>query len=181
MVETLQAYASEQAPGHERNRTGFGHPVVAQAKCRPTSPSSKEIKGDFYSSQEVVSYETGLDFQTVLDFYKKEMPVKGWTFSEQDSTEMENLAILLYEKPDTQGHPQCNRQPTQPKHHRSHHHHKPIGWAMKSLDIASIESSFRQDRRLPGAGETIPGRRLPGGLLEAGQPATFSGRRAYRR
>ena len=29
------------------------------------------------------------------------MPLKGWTFSETDSTEMENLATLLYEKPDS--------------------------------------------------------------------------------
>lgn len=99
MVETLQAFASEQAPAMKETGQALAT-QLSPGEVPADIPVVEGDKTDFYSSQEVVSYETGLDFQSVLDFYKQEMPIKGWTPSEQDSTEMENLAILLYEKPD---------------------------------------------------------------------------------
>ncbi len=99
MIETLQAFASEQAPAMKETGQAMAT-QLSPGEVPADIPVVEGDKGEFYSSQEVVSYETGLDFQTVIDFYKQEMPAKGWSFSEQDSTEMENLATLLYEKPD---------------------------------------------------------------------------------
>lgn len=53
----------------------------------------------FFGSKEVVSYFTNADYKTVLDFYKKEMPAKGWTqIKSAANVETDNAAVLYYEK-----------------------------------------------------------------------------------
>jgi len=98
MVETVQAYATSHAPSLKET----GQAMATQLSPGEVPGDIPVVEGDkteFYSSQEIVSYGTPLDFQTVLDFYKNEMPAKGWTLVEAAATEMENFASLPYDKP----------------------------------------------------------------------------------
>jgi hypothetical protein len=98
MVETLQAYATSNAPSLKET----GQAMATQLSPGEVPEDIPVVEGDkvnFYSSAEIVSYETALDFQTVLDFYKQEMAAKGWTLVEKDATEMGDLAILPFDKP----------------------------------------------------------------------------------
>jgi hypothetical protein len=98
MVETVQAYATDHAPSLKET----GQAMATQLSPGEVPEDIPVVEGDkteFYSSQQIVSYGTPLDFQTVLDFYKNEMPAKGWTLVENAATEMENFASLPYDKP----------------------------------------------------------------------------------
>lgn len=55
---------------------------------------------DFFGSKDMVSYFTAMNFQTVLGFYKKEMPTNGWIEISGLSVETVDTAVLYYEKPD---------------------------------------------------------------------------------
>lgn len=53
---------------------------------------------DLIASQDLVSYFSTGSFQEVLDFYYREMPENGWVKVERDSSVMDNLATLVFEK-----------------------------------------------------------------------------------
>jgi hypothetical protein len=99
MVETLQAFASEQAPAMKETGQAIAT-QIAPGEVPADIPVVEGEKDSFYSSQELVSYETVLDYQSVLNFYMNEMPSKSWSWNEKGSSEMENLAVLIYEKTD---------------------------------------------------------------------------------
>jgi hypothetical protein len=56
-----------------------------------------EPNENLVTSAGLVSYETGTDFSTVLEFYKDEMPANGWEES-LDALEFGETAILNYTK-----------------------------------------------------------------------------------
>ena len=53
---------------------------------------------DMIASQDMVSYLSPGTFQEVVDFYEREMPLNGWSKIDLDSSIIENLATLIYEK-----------------------------------------------------------------------------------
>jgi hypothetical protein len=55
---------------------------------------------DFYASDFLVSYFSSLDYSTVLEFYKQEMPENGWTEVQEGTLETESAAVLKFEKDD---------------------------------------------------------------------------------
>jgi len=53
---------------------------------------------DLFSSAGMVSYTTNKDFQTVVDFYLREMPKNGWVKNESESSQSEGQATLVFQK-----------------------------------------------------------------------------------
>lgn len=53
---------------------------------------------DLFSSAGLVTYTTSKDFQTVVDFYLREMPQNGWTKNEAESSQSEGQATLVFQK-----------------------------------------------------------------------------------
>lgn len=100
-LETLKAFATEEGP--ELLQTSKAY-VTEMGENNVTPPTDIPVvpadKNNFYVSQELVSYFTSMDFQSVLSFYKNELPNNGWTKVERGWVENPNSAILNYEKPD---------------------------------------------------------------------------------
>lgn len=53
---------------------------------------------DLVASSNLVSYFSAGNFQQVLDFYQLEMPANGWIKIDRDSSTIENLATLVFQK-----------------------------------------------------------------------------------
>lgn len=82
--ETVQAFATEQGPSLLQTSQAY---VTQMSQSSSETPSDIPIvsaeKTMYFTSEELVSYFTTLDFQSVLSFYKKEMPNNGWTKVDQ--------------------------------------------------------------------------------------------------
>lgn len=98
-LETMQAFATEQGPS--LLETGQAY-ITEMSQSSSEAPSDIPIvsgeKQMFFSSQEMVSYMTATDFQSVLSFYKREMPNNGWVKIDQGWVENSNSAVLSFEK-----------------------------------------------------------------------------------
>jgi len=99
LQQTLEAFTTEQGPG-----------LVATAEAMATSisgGSGEQLPEDLpfvsgerqnlISNSGFISYETSQDFKSVLDFYQKQMPLKGWTANGQ-AIITSDAAVLNYEK-----------------------------------------------------------------------------------
>jgi len=82
--ETLQAVA-----------TDVDIPELSGEKPEDIPVMGGEI-GDLVSSAEMVSYFTTESFDDVVDFYKREMPLNGWTLTKEDISS--GIAELTFEK-----------------------------------------------------------------------------------
>lgn len=60
----------------------------------------KQTIVNFIGSDRFITYNTSLDFLTVLDFYKREMPNLEWAPVLPEPTHTETRATLIYEKND---------------------------------------------------------------------------------
>lgn len=100
-LETMQAFATEQGPA--LLQTGQAY-VTEMSQSSGQAPSDIPIvsaeKTMYFASEEMVSYFTTQDFQSVLSFYKSEMPNNGWTKVDQGWVENSNSAVIYFEKPD---------------------------------------------------------------------------------
>jgi len=62
-------------------------------------PVVEDPKENLFGSENVVSYLTPFDFDSVLAFYQEEMPNNGWV-PKDDSVIADEAALLYYEKAD---------------------------------------------------------------------------------
>ena len=84
LLATVQAIATQ---GLSPNDPPDDIPLVAQGNLK-----------FLYATEATVSYQTDLDYQTVLEFYKQEMPANGWEADHEGSIETGYAAVLRYEK-----------------------------------------------------------------------------------
>ena len=114
--ETMQAVVTDidesglqetfQAVTTEIDQSGIKETLQAAATDLPKLSGDKPAdipvfegqKDDLVSSAEIVSYISAGSFQEILDFYEREMPSNGWSKVNQDSSILENLANLTYQK-----------------------------------------------------------------------------------
>jgi hypothetical protein len=90
LLETLGAMATRYAEGGANTgEVPEDIPLVDRSTLK-----------DLYVADVLITYSTSLDYATVLDFYKEQMPAKGWTASETGTFETGSTAMLSYEKPD---------------------------------------------------------------------------------
>lgn len=66
----------------------------------PDIPIVGERNDDMIANKDVVNYTTPLTFNTVVDFYQKEMLNNGWQLAEDRSVTTPETAVLQYVKPD---------------------------------------------------------------------------------
>lgn len=83
-IETAQAKATE---GVSFGEAPEDIPVI-----------DEENVVNFFGSENIVSYNSVLDFQTVVEFYQREMPLNGWTPVTRESQVEGNSAVLDFEK-----------------------------------------------------------------------------------
>jgi len=88
IVETVEAIATE---GLDMGEAPDDIPVVDESTIT-----------NFYGSDALVSYITSQDFQTVVDFYKSEMPANGWEADSSMTFEIKNTATLTWNQVDRQ-------------------------------------------------------------------------------
>lgn len=98
MIETIQAEITEGIPDLDQSivtkiASGFD-------EAPPDIPLVGGEEEGFIGTKDMVSYLTVTDFDSVVDFYKNEMPANGWTLSDDGTIEMDFLVQLNYEKPD---------------------------------------------------------------------------------
>jgi len=101
ILQTAQAYSTQQAPQILE---------TAQSVASQMPPNTGEVpedipiitgeKEDLFASPNLVSYISSQDYASVVQFYKNEMPVKGWEFKDKDSVETSNVAYLQFKKQD---------------------------------------------------------------------------------
>jgi hypothetical protein len=85
--ETLQAIGTQ---GISPSEPGDNVPIIEDPE--PTDM--------FRTSSTTISYTTSVPFQEALDFYKQEMPARGWVILPDSSLETEGQAVLWYESGD---------------------------------------------------------------------------------
>lgn len=87
-AETAEAIATQSAGG---GGVTFGDV--------PADVPVLEDPKDLFGMESIVSYSTSLEYNAVLEFYKKEMPANGWTVdTSQTSVETTDAAVLYYVK-----------------------------------------------------------------------------------
>lgn len=88
VVETVQAIATE---GLDMGEAPDDIPVVDESTIQ-----------NFYGSDALVSYTTSQDFDSVVAFYKDEMPANGWEADPAMSFEIKNTATMTWNQVDQQ-------------------------------------------------------------------------------
>jgi len=63
-------------------------------------PVVDEPRDDLYGTQDMVSYMTPLEFETVLSFYQEQMPENDWEPRQEGTVVSADSAVLHFEKPD---------------------------------------------------------------------------------
>ncbi len=100
-LETLQAFATEQGPSLLQTGQAYATEISQNSGDLPSDIPVVSAENEMlFASQELVSYITPLDFQSVLSFYKNEMPNNGWTKFDQGWVENSNSAVIYFEKSD---------------------------------------------------------------------------------
>lgn len=95
IVETAQSAITEQAPTIQ----AFVTEVYIDPEKAPSDiPVMEGEKSAFVGTPSAVSYFINVEMAKVVNFYKQEMPAKGWTFIQSDSTEDETTAELKFQK-----------------------------------------------------------------------------------
>jgi hypothetical protein len=114
-IQTAQALATEHGPdilasaqaiATQVHESGFL--LTAQAKATEgvsfgQAPADiplpdQEYLVNFFGSDHIISYNTPLDLQTVLEFYLEQMPANGWVEIPEERVLNENSAVLVYAK-----------------------------------------------------------------------------------
>ena len=102
VIGTFEAMATQaQENGFLETAQAFATEGLSMGSAPPDIPvvDDKEIKG-FFGSNGVVSYLTSMDFESVLVFYKDEMPKNDWGAIQDGTVESEGAAVLKFEKED---------------------------------------------------------------------------------
>ena len=98
-LETAQAYATQEGPAIAETAKAIATKLPANTGDIPEDiPVVPGENSELFGSNELVSYTTGMDLSSVVDFYKTEMPNNGWEKGDQDSLETTNIAYLYFKK-----------------------------------------------------------------------------------
>lgn len=98
LLETASAFAT-QNPGLETTLQALPTTLAGQGDAPADIPVvDKSSMTLYYATKDSVSYATTQDFQTVVNFYKEQMPINGWSVDEGFSLETTNTAVYSYKK-----------------------------------------------------------------------------------
>jgi hypothetical protein len=99
LLETGQALVTEQGPHVIETAKALASQIPSSSGVAPSDiPIIQGEREDLFTSQEMVSYTTTIEYAQVLEFYKTEMPANGWIKRDKGTVETGNVSILYYEK-----------------------------------------------------------------------------------
>jgi uncharacterized protein YqgV (UPF0045/DUF77 family) len=98
--ETVQAIATDMdESGIQQTAQAIVTDLPGFSGEKPADiPVLTDGVSDLVASSNLVSYFSAGNFQQVLDFYQLEMPANGWSKIDRDSSVIENLATLVFQK-----------------------------------------------------------------------------------
>lgn len=100
VLDTVQAYVTQEGSSLLSTAKAIATKGVHEGQAPEDVPIvDADTIQDFYGSETFITYLTSLDFQSVLNFYKKEMPAKGWEAVADGSIEASESAHLNFKKP----------------------------------------------------------------------------------
>lgn len=100
-IETAQAFATQEGPGLVETAQAMATAVAGSNQAPPEDiPIVSGTTENLYTTDEIVTYITPLDFQSVLAFYQQEMPANGWEVDSTNTALTANTAVLQYDKVD---------------------------------------------------------------------------------
>ena len=98
-LETAQSAITEQVPSLGETVQAVATEVYTSPEDAPADIPVMDLElSAFIGSPQSVSYFVNAELQDVVDFYKREMPAKGWTESSTNPSSDENIIELEYEK-----------------------------------------------------------------------------------
>ena len=98
-IGTAKAFVTQEGPGLEKTAQAAMTQVAGSLNEPPQDiPLVSGDRENFLGTEFMVTYMTTMSFQDVLNFYKSEMPVKGWTAVAQGTVETQDTAALNFEK-----------------------------------------------------------------------------------
>jgi hypothetical protein len=101
LSDTVQAYVTAQGPGAEETMQAVATQAALSFGTLPEDiPVVEGEKDNYIKSENIVTYQTPLDLNSVKEFYTREMPVNGWSLVENQSQLNGNNLLLVYDKPD---------------------------------------------------------------------------------
>jgi hypothetical protein len=101
MFETLQAAISSGMPGLvETGQAALTQGAPSLGAAPADIPVMEGAKDDYFSTANSVTYSVASDFDTVVNFYKTQMPANGWTLDNQGTLETAGQDTLKYDKSD---------------------------------------------------------------------------------
>jgi hypothetical protein len=99
VLKTAQAAITEKAPGIGETAQAIVTEVYTSPEEAPADiPIMDGEKSAFVGTSQAVSYFINAEFQDAVDFYKKEMPNKGWQADTSKDSTSENLVELHFTK-----------------------------------------------------------------------------------
>ncbi len=100
LLETVQTIATEN-PGLAETAVAIATEGFSMGEAPADIPVvDRSNVTNFFGSEQVVSYVTTLDPESVVNFYKTEMPNNGWSSDPSMSFEQGNTTIISYTKTD---------------------------------------------------------------------------------
>lgn len=97
ILSTARAIATQQGPAALETVQAYAT-QFAQATPAEDIPLIDAERDTFFQSASLISYNTTLPFDQVLDFYKNQMPANGWNEIENEGFETATTAFLSFEK-----------------------------------------------------------------------------------
>lgn len=100
LIETVQALATDQGPA----AIATGQAIATQLAASSGSAAPADIplvagdKQNLVATQSYVTYNTALNFNTVLTYYQQQMPANGWKLSGSPTIIAGKTAVLVYGK-----------------------------------------------------------------------------------
>lgn len=96
LLETASAWAT-QNPDIEITLQALPTTLAGQGDAPANIPVvGSDTLTMYYATKESVSFATTQDFQTVINFYKEQMPANGWSIDDGFSVETDELAVYSY-------------------------------------------------------------------------------------
>ncbi|HZD57218.1 MAG TPA: hypothetical protein VE136_10870 [Anaerolineales bacterium] len=100
VLDTAQAYVTQEGSNLFSTAKAATTKGIHEGEAPEDIPIvDQSTIQDFYGSQTFITYLTSLDFQSVLNFYKTEMPARGWASVAEGSFEASKSAHLNFSKP----------------------------------------------------------------------------------
>lgn len=128
ILKTAEAFATEQGPALQQTAQAFGTQVAGSGLLETAQVAAtqgldlgnapddipvvpEDQVSNFFGSVDLVTYNTSMDIEAMIDFYKTEMIAEGWTALPEMTDEAARPAVLFFTKPERTARVTLTRNP----------------------------------------------------------------------